>query len=322
MKKKESQEKTDLLFGEIFGSPLEIPISFNDVKLGDVIVDYKVDKNLLSDTKLREKMGYLNVIVTAELMYLSELLQKDIEFAITIDERYREKKIKFAHLMNLFLISSEHQYNPALYILWNDNEIFEWINSEGPISLRHSITQMMLNIWTSSGKNIIGRRINKLRNSLMEYALGTSYENKLIKTGRPEIEHLKFIGTEWIKNMYQEVTSILKIAKKIRKANSSEEISELIDKAFDRYIDSLIQEIVQKGLTEERQDKLIRLQRGLKGIRDTKVSNPISECIESEEYMTTQFNSLSWEPNYLAKEIIAKLLNISVNKVESILYRT
>ena len=155
----------------------------------------------------------------------------------------------------------------------------------------------------------------------MEYALGRSYENKLVKTGRPEIEHLKFIGTEWIKNMYQEVTSILKIAKKMRKANRSEEISELIDKAFDHYIDSLIQEIIHKGLTEEKQDKLIRLQRGLKGIRDNKVSNPISECIENNKDLKRKFCEFKWAPYDMAIRVVATLLDISYQKIKDILYR-
>jgi hypothetical protein len=206
-------------------------------------------------------------------------------------------------------------------LLHVDDEIFELIKSEGPISFLSSITQEKLNEWVSD-KNIAGNNINKLRNSLMEYVYGSSFKDKPLRVGRPETDILKRFGTKWIEDFYKDLTSILKHAKRLGKSKLSDEISEIIAVGYSNFIKSLrlilqknpdFKEVQRKIETYEMHPKIFG--------EDVKFLLPISECIEGDEDLRRWFCAYRWEPNKLAKEVIAKLLNVSLSKIESILYR-
>ena len=48
---------------------------------------------------------------------------------------------------------------------------------------------------------------------------------------------------------------------------------------------------------------------------------PISVCLEENENLGAEFLRFEWEPNRFAKKILARILDVSVSKIEKILYK-
>lgn len=317
MRKKE-QNRTEQSFEELLGLPLEIPISYKDLMLGNLKIDYKADKSLKPSSEKGRVKGLLNLIVYAELIRLSKFLKEDIELAIKFDEGKRDKMKRFASLLNLFYSSTGSQYNQSLYYLLKDDEVFELIKSEGPISLRNSMTQVMMRIWLSD-EIIAERKINKLRKSLLMYALGSEDKPSII--GRPEIEIIKTLGTDWIKVMYQDIRSILKIARKNKECYPHVEINELIKQASRTFLLSLEKKLKKSPDSRELKEKIGRLKKGFKIYKDMKYRNPISECIENNKDLKSKFYELEWAPYDMSIRVVARLLDTSYQKIKDILYR-
>jgi hypothetical protein len=287
----------------------EIPIRYENVNLGKVKIEYEINEDLLKDPELYKEKGFLNVVVFAELAFLSLFLEDDIELAIRFDEQKREDMKKFGALLRMFYSTPDKPYNQFLYYLINEDVVFKLINTEGPMALRNSFVHMMLEYWLSD-REIAGEHINKLQASLMGYSYGD--REVPLKTGRPEVKIMKELGTEWVENMYKEISSILKIVKKEGCSPHT---------AFVKYVVNLVKKYKKDPTDEIKGEKIQRLKKGMQLYEDMDLPDPISACVEKDEYLFNQLNSKRWEPNYFAKEIIAKLLDISVSKVESVLYR-
>lgn len=318
MDKVKKPYKAEPSYEELIRLPFKIPIEFNGLTLGKLKIDYEENRSFKPSTREGRRIGILNIIVFAELIYLSKFLKEDIELAIRFDETKRDNLKRFARLLNLFYYTPGQQLSAWLYYLINDYDIFDLIKSDGPISLRNSIFQIMMRTWLSD-KNIAVRKLNKLSNSLKEFSLGN--KDRLSKVGRPEIEIVKVLGSGWIRDMYYDLQAILKIAKKNRECYQANKIHKLISQAYKEYISS-IEKILRKNpdLTVMK-NKLKRLKQDYKWYINTKSSNPISECIENNKELMDWFVKFELSPYQLAKEIIAKLLDVSVHKIHSIVSR-
>ena len=321
MRRSEVHDKTDLSLDRLIEFPLKIPINFKTIKLCDIKIDIEENKKELNTIE----KNILFVTALSELAGSQVNLKKEIELALRTHEKYKLRKSSlYVGLLCQFYLHPEYP-EPILtffdYIMNTDEDIFEIIKSEGPISLRSSNTQRRLNEWISD-KNISGVKLNKLRDSLMEYALGSSYKNKLLKPGRPEIEETRKFGKKWIKDLYNDTTSILKIAKKKNhKYYQDEEIRELIAQAFKDFILSMRDKYKKNQDGVKIKENLTRLDKALKIYEHYRIPHPIAEYIVADDDLKTEFNAFRWEPNKFAKEIIAKILNVSMSKIISILYR-
>lgn len=321
MKKSKLTNGTDEII-KMHGFPLKIPISYNDLKLGDIIINFEPDKRQAINRNRQINERLLILILLGELVRYIDILKECMETALHM-EKYAIKRLFLNDLFLLFCWSPKLDINKWPYLFVPDSEILEVIKSRGPISLCIHATQSKIFEWLSD-ENIAGVKINKLRDSLMEYALGSTFRDRLLKQGRPEKDLIKKFGPECIKDMHQDFTSILKIAKKNRSHYQTKEIGEIIEKAGRDFID-LLRESAEKNPNQtDIQEKMERykLYSKLIGVsRDAKLLDFISYCIASNEDLEIEFNNFRWEPNKLAQEIIAELLEVSAHKITSILYR-
>ncbi|MHA1381303.1 MAG: hypothetical protein ACTSRG_23290 [Candidatus Helarchaeota archaeon] len=305
------------------GFPIKIPINFHRLRLGNIKIDFEQNfKEKIYSQKTLLKSHYIGCILR-ELVDFSKYLKKYIEFTL----KMREKTYKLKDYSNLLMpyiwlyyTREDKELQEWFYFLRRDDEIFELIKSEGPISLCSSIVQFKLETWLTDIKTA-QRKINKLGNSLMEYRLGKPINTALLKQGRPQIDIMRKVEKKVIKEMYKDITLILKFVKEKRRIYHTNVISELIEKAFFDYWDFLFEESKKDSCSKKAQKWVsffLMLNEPLERETSIKV---ISDYIENDEQLQIHFKSFNWEPNKLAKEIIAKLLNISIGKVENILYR-
>ena len=117
--------------------------------------------------------------------------------------------------------------------------------------------------------------------------------------------------------MHKEISVILKPLKKNRMSEKDASVRELIKKSFEQYVDDLKRNS-EKG-DKEQAEKYSRFRIGLLGY--TRFADPLSECIEKNSALKNDFFQYDWEPNKFAKEIMAKLFNVSASTIDSVLYR-
>lgn len=301
---------------EKFGYPLRIPICFNNIKLGNIKIDLEPNKKEL-DTPQKRRF-YMTAI--AELFFSSPLLKEEIELRIRTHEKDLSsgKMNPYIGLLLYFFWYPEQTFELYYYLLSKDEDIFEIIKSEGPISLRSSSVQRRINEWLSD-KKIAGNRINKLRNSLLEYALGS--KDKRLLNGRSKIEVIRRFGTKWIKEMHFDIMSTLNIVKKNRENYPTYKIYQLIEEAHKEFLLSMKKELEKGPDSKEVKGKLRRIKFILNNYKNPKLPNPIAESIENDENLREEFNKFKWAPYDMAIKVVAKLSDASYQKIKDILYR-
>lgn len=302
---------------ELLGFPLKIPIYHNKIKLADIRIEPIPNKKEIK-TDERKRL-YLSALT--ELFSLSlGVLKQEIEMVVKREPETTQKQLHVCGFMIYFqLKDSIQKFMVHQYLLNTDEDIFEMIKSEGPISLCDSKTQRRLNEWLSN-KRLAEVKLNKLKDALLEYALGASFKSKSSKMGRPEIGILRKFGTEFVRKIYKDIRAILKIAKKYKSEYQNEGIVGLILSSHKKYLISYKEEL-ESDERNTNKEMLKQIDQTLDYFEDFKGINPIAQCINGDKDLRQEFEGFKWYPNQLAKKVIARLLVISNSKVEKILYK-
>jgi hypothetical protein len=162
-------------------------------------------------------------------------------------------------------------------------------------------------------------KINKLRGSLVEWAVGS--KERGTQVGTPPKSILRIFGKEWIREMRDDIMSILKRVKKNKDKYQDDNISELFVCAFKDFV-STLEEDLKKGQDIDRiKDKLKRYHLHSEALEESRWFYPVSDCIENDEKLKSEFIKFKWPPHALAFKITAKLLGVRPQSIKDILYR-
>lgn len=320
-----SYMELDQHIGEVikeFDSPLEFPVSFDGFKLGTFKIFFEYTKEKISKEKRNRKYCLLTTLLYYFKDSLPPLLRKIIDIQIKLEEKYDEQIEKAVASEGTFTSIFFHNvYAPrapistlAAFLYKKEDEIFELIKAEGPIILCDIDIQEKILEWLAD-RDIASVRMNKLKESLLEYALKSPPKDTLLKTGRPKADLVEKVGKENILEFYRWLVRFLKFIKKEKEYYcGTDNIYELFKKAGERFFPNITEE-----LKKEKKD--IKFLESIEWKRSgVEPFYPISVCLEENEKLEAEFFRFDWEPNKLAKKIIAKLLDVSVSKIEKILY--
>jgi len=297
----------------------KVPIKVGDVKLGTVKIDFHFNKRL---TNKNIKHNELPIkALWGELGYLGQFFKQDFELSRRLYERVGEK------IDNLFLLL--HAFCPnfkargsfiPIYFHLKDDDIFNLIKTFGPSALRLPMVQYMFISWLSFRN--ANEKISMLEKALLEYSYGPAFKNKRFKEGRRPNSLLKCLGNDWINDIHKNLSKIFRIIKKNKIISIEGSVREFIESGFKQYASSLEKDLEKKGGGNEKETKKInRLKEGIEMLENPRSSNLISTCIENDPYLKDYFIHAKWEPNKFAKEILAKLFDVSVSTIDSVLYR-
>lgn len=326
MEKKCSFKELDQSIQEslkILESQVEIPISFDDLTLGTIKIGFEYKKEDISYKKKERKADLLSSLLFYINGSLPPLLKRIIEIHLGLKERYYEQIEKAVASEGDFIsIFFDKLYGSKLpistlgvFLYKTENEIFELIKAEGPIILCDIDIQEKILEWLAN-KDTASVKMNKLKDSLLEYAYKFPIKDRLLKTGRPEAEFIKKIGKKNIRKSYIWLKRFLNFIKKRKKYHCmTDNIYELIRQAGQNFFQDIKEELRMK---KENVEFFERIEwKGL--IRDP--FYPISVCLEENENLGAEFLRFEWEPNRFAKKILARILDVSVSKIEKILYK-
>ncbi|MFC2164055.1 hypothetical protein ACFLT2_03550 [Acidobacteriota bacterium] len=329
---KEKLTDHDLFKEKIFGlmDGKEIPLECNDIKWGILKIKLEKGEDLERLESKEDNLKFMQVL--GHLFSLTDIyLREDMELATKMIS-IKELEM-FIPIVNPYIPDDPDFIGDVLH---KDEDIFALIKSEGPIVLRNLTVQNRLLNWLSM-ENIVSVKLNKLKDALMEYSLGASFKDKLLKQGAPKTDLIGKYGSGWIKEMYDDFRLILRAVKKYhikkyrdkkyRKKYKSTEISEIIDVAFKESISSRLSKLEKDKQSEESQKKLnalreyMEIYNGSKEMpQDQYCTYPLFEYINNNKKLSTEFQSFTWAPNEFAKEIVAELLGVSDETIRKILY--
>lgn len=300
----------------------ELPVSFGDFKLGTLKIDFEYEKEKISREKRQRKVDLLSSLSWYIKESLLPLLKRVIEIRFRLEERYDEQIEKavasegtFTSIFFNKLYGSKWPISTlGAFLYKEENEIFELIKAEGPIILCDIDIQEKILEWLAN-KDIASVKMNKLKDSLLEYTYKSTIKDKLLKTGRPEAELIKRIGRNNIMSFYPWLKNLLNFIKKRKEYHrTTDNIYELIEQAGEHFFQDIKEKLGTKKEDVELFESIVW--KGL--IRNP--FYPISVCLEENENLEAEFFRFEWEPNRFAKKILARLLDVSVSKIEKILY--
>ncbi len=312
--------------------PIEIPVSHDDVKLGTIRIEFDLKAETISD-EIRNKKITLLLRFLNEFNAFKMILEKSVKLSFNIWDKYEKEIFRLRGLINLSRFPpvvrirehSETLTSLETFISIQEDKMFELISQEGPIVLSNPFVQDLISEWLSD-KERAEERMTKLRTSLLGYAGSTHMSNKKhIKTG-PKRETktgiIKDLDIERIKNIYNELRIILKELK-ANKREFEDDIIEFFDRTYRDPLYSLKEELEKsQNPKDKRAYKKIKNEcQKLEYAKDFKYYYFISDTIESDEDLKADFKKFKWEPNKMAKEIMAKILGTGPDSIVSKLHR-
>lgn len=330
--------------------PLDIPLKIGGINLGTVKIDFEINKNARISKKAQKEIKIYYNRLRIELRLLKISLNDDMNLSVRVDQLMKDNIEIFHSLLSIF---HSDQICPISLMFFIDKEdkLFQLISTEGPKALRDSRIQFILSHWLSDDVSAKGK-IDKLTNALMKYSYGEDYNDRRFPDGRPPLEFLNKLGTDWIMNMLEELTILFREVKSLHKKNKNKITSDfsatqLINEAYERYL--LAQKVALKLLSDpenrlvselfswdENKESKRKLMNNIERLKELSpdFSNQkedvikllekrgflkiIIDCIDSNEALGNLYKSFLWQPSEFAKKIIANMLGISVSTIEKI----
>ncbi len=297
---------------------MKIPIFYKKARLASIKIEVEPNKKEFNTLRRDYWKSALYITLLTRLQSFIDIMKNVMELSL----RSTKKEVDIKNPMNLFnhfcFFNDWMKGFEIVHYLFHTNEdSFELVRTEGPIALCEPGIQKRINEWLSN-EETAEVMINKLKESLMEFAHGPSYKNRLSKIGRPESELVRRFGTDSINEIYRHIRKTLVIVKKNKEKFKSMGLEGIIDYSYAEFRKGLQHEFEKNG-NEEGQER-IKLSMSFNHLGEIKFPNPLVIIIEGDKYLKSEFESFRWSPNSFTKEIIALLLDLSVSKIEKVLY--
>ncbi len=312
--------------------PFEFPVSHNNIKLGTIKIEFDYKKEKLSKDKMLKKMDIVHRFLE-EFSAFWEIFEKSIKLSFNIWDKYK-KEIR--HLDSLISLSGdpvvkvgeafETMTSIRTFFFVKEDKMFELIREAGPIALCNPFVQDLIIQWLFDKKRSEGR-MTKLRKSLLDYTGSLSKSDKKNKKRGPKEETktriIKKLGKEEFKDIYQQLIKTFRIVKANKGDYIKDNISEFFEQVSRDHTFSQKEEIEKSQKPEDKRlYKILKKQcEILEEFKHLKFYGYITDYIESDEDLKKKFESFKWEPNVLAKVILAKILGPGYHSIESKLDR-
>lgn len=287
--------------------PLYFPVVLDNIEVCNIKIDleYNKKRKAQKDDALEVKLLYKLLMIVLELDNIITLFKEDIELIADIIDRYEKKMYKFTDLMNFLGKFKDVLFTSyGIFFDIKEEEIFELVKSKGSITLRNLFIQHAIYRWLSDKKSA-GVKINKLKDSLLEYYLGVSPKDVPFKLGRLPMSILSNLDSKLVINRYHDISALLKIAKNYAKYYKGN-IRNLI-----RHAEKEI--MLSKKDDHDWKDKY---EQSIKD-KNYEFFHLVWSCIEEDSKLKKLFESFLWEPNSLAKKILARLLDASESTLDN-----
>lgn len=308
--------------------PLRFPIEYDDLNCGTLLIDFEPEP---FSTLAEGELGLHELTrdrVQSEIIASSVFWQHDIKLSMKLRDRYRASK---EDLLNL-LLSYDYEnaalkrYRGRHMFILGEDLVLEFIESEGPAALRLLPVFVILINWLCDSKRA-GTRLEKLSNALIQHQTGKRKGEIRFPDGRPPTEAVEFFGATTIKEFYEDLTSFLKLARKKKgqehydnKKEDMGRLMKLIEESTSDYIKFLESKCRLRPGDQKAVNRLRRLQETYK--EDQKKSySLVFDCLNNDPELLAEFNIRSSKPNYMAKQIVGKLIGVSSDTITNILYR-
>lgn len=227
----------------------------------------------------------------------------------------------FVPVRGLYVLKQFSRTDLGEIIFSKEDGLFELIKSEGPMILCNPDAQDKIIEFLTDRDNAISK-MNKLKDSLLEYGIGPSFVRKKklgkselrAKIGRPESDVTKKIGKKGIFIAYKMLTYLFMYSKDIAKDQEVMDVNDFFEKEW-KYLLNLLKDRAEEYKLNEFLDSAEGYP--ILGL------NPfywMSNYINNDKSLKAEFLEFDWEPNKYAKKLLIKILNVSESKLTKTLY--
>lgn len=306
------------------GFPVSAEIRKNGKTLGTICIDFRpAEDPALGDPETIKRdqfevVAYLNTLQRTFLSY-DLLFRFNYELAIDTSRPY------FGGLA-LFYLAEDQAEKIWAYVTLSDEQIFKNVKKWGPIALRSSMFFYRFDEWIND-EEIAGKKLNQLRNALVEFVYDRSHRDSRWKQGRGENDLFRIFGTEWIREMYRDLALVFRLARRRLRETKAQDIYAIIEESFLDYFTKVVTRLKAKETDQQACRHHQRVAHALEHYKKNTSPNPIAWLVAHDDELCAAFMSFddrggkNFEPNMLAKRTLARLFGISESRIIKLIER-
>jgi len=283
----------------------EVKLSYNNVEFAGLRVDISLDgvskspEILASFREIKEQVHYFKELLESGIrinalnknnILRADLVVQGLLLSDPIKSKYLSKSVPLTGI--------------GYYVFMDEDAIFDLVKAEGPRILANPDVQARLLEWLDDAQ-MAASKMKKLGNALRAYKQAVPRS----KRGRAEYYLINRLGQSGTtRNIYLILARYLRYIKDFynpRKGNNRkpsklhEDFEDIVDYALEREWDQ--NKNVEYEPARAMNENFIRT---------------ILSYILNNSYIRRWFNTLKWEPNRLAKLMLAQALKVSVSLIE------
>ena len=307
--------------------PLRVPIGYGNFNCGTLLIDFEPKPFGRLSKGISERREQAQLDILSEIFALSADWKNDIELTFKLRNKYQATREDLSKLIFSYDFEKEVIRRPPdqMFYIFGDDLVLDFIRSEGPQALRVLDVMAVLVVrWLNDPKRA-GTKLEGLNSALLEYMTGKRKDEIRFPDGRPPSEAVKLIGKKIITEFYEDLTSFLKLARKKKGQEHYEEMDKLRSLIKESTLDYISFLETSCRLNPDDHKSASRLQRILGRYRkkedQKKAYTFVFDCLKGDPELLAEFNIRSSKPNYIAKEIIGRLIGVSADTITNVLYR-
>jgi|GEM_PF-2104235 len=283
----------------------EVELSYNNIEFGRLRVDIWLEEALknpeieTSFWEIKDQLEYFKELIESGIRINSDNEQNILRAQVVVQGLYLTDPLK-----ETYLSMSSPLTEIGSYVFIDEDAIFDLIKAEGPRILANPDVQARLMEWLDDA-DVAKSKMKKLGSALGSYKQAVPRA----KRGRAEFSLIKRLGESGtIRNIYKILARYLryikdfynpKYGKNRKPSRLREDFEELVFYALEK--ESHFNKNVEHQPTRSRHYHFVRT---------------ILAFIQNNKHIRREFVALRWEPNRMAKLVLAQALRVSVSKIE------
>jgi len=283
----------------------EVKLSYNNIEFARLWVEISLEEaakspeTLASFRDIKEQLQYFKELIESGIRINQDNQQNILRAELVVQGLLLSDPLK-----SKYLSKSVPLTGIGYYVFIDEDAIFDLIRAEGPRILANPDVQARLMEWLDDPQ-VASSKMKKLGGALRSYKQAMPRA----KRGRAEFSLINRLGdTGTTRDIYKILTRYMRHIKEFYKrkngnnkkpAELGEDLEDVVDYVLERERD--INKNIEYEPVRRMNEHFVRT---------------ILAYIQNDKYVKHEFIALKWQPNGLAKLILAQALRVSVSKIE------
>jgi hypothetical protein len=290
----------------------EVILSYNNIEFARLKVEISLEEaakspeTLTSFRDIKEQLQYFKELIESGIRINQDNQQNILRAELVVQGLLLSDPLK-----SKYLSKSVPLTGIGYYVFIDEDAIFDLIKAEGPRILANPDVQARLMEWLDDAE-VASSKMKKLGGALRSYKQAVPRA----KRGRAEFSLINRLGeTGTTRDIYKILTRYMRYIKDFykRKNGNNKKLAGLredfedVREDFEDVVDYVLEKEwnINKNIEYEPVRRM-----------NEHFVRTILAYIQNDKYVKREFIALRWQPNRLAKLMLAQALRVSVSKIE------